>query len=59
MDLLRESFIEPELAVDAEAFKPASYLRRVFQLDQDVIEAKLIVTACGRRTRSDRAGNIK
>lgn len=40
-------FIEPERAIDKQVFKPASYLRRRFELDKDVVRAELHITACG------------
>ena len=47
MEFLRECFIEPEQSVDKDAFKPASYLRRVFHVDGDIERAELHITACG------------
>ncbi|MCY3780064.1 MAG: family 78 glycoside hydrolase catalytic domain [Chloroflexi bacterium] len=47
MEDLKQLFIAPEHDIDRDAFKPASYLRRVFQLDGAVRRAELQITACG------------
>ena len=47
MDEFKALFIAPEQDVDPDAFKPASYLRRVFTLDAPVSHATLNITACG------------
>jgi len=44
---LKNLFIDPEQDIDRDAFKPASYLRRVIQLDSEISRAELHITACG------------
>lgn len=47
MEHLGAYFIEPEGEIDPKEQQPASYLRRAFDVDKEVIRAGLTVTACG------------
>lgn len=44
---LNNLFIEPEGTINKKAFKPASYLRRAFEVEKAIKKATLTITACG------------
>lgn len=47
MESLKECFITPEDDINKKEFQSASYLRRAFNIDREIQEARLRITACG------------